>query len=137
MQEANAALPEVRRLLVEARAAVAALRQEQQHLDDLRIVYGPDAGSEGNQGVGEWRVHSQRHREAKTRFHQAMQEFADRGIEVKDVESGLIDFYALRGKELVYLCWKEGEGSVRTWHSLQGGFAARKPVGNLVDWRRA
>lgn len=50
------------------------------------------------------------------------------GIEIKDLATGLIDFYAKRGADTVFLCWKKGEREVAFWHTLQGGFAGRKPV---------
>ena len=50
------------------------------------------------------------------------------GIEIKDLAAGLIDFYAKRGADTVFLCWKKGEREVGFWHTLQGGFAGRKPV---------
>ena len=50
------------------------------------------------------------------------------GIEIKDIAAGLVDFYAKRGNEVVFLCWKKGEREVGFWHTLQGGFAGRKPM---------
>ena len=50
------------------------------------------------------------------------------GIEIKDISTGLIDFYAKRRNEVVFLCWKKGEREVGFWHTLQGGFAGRKPM---------
>lgn len=50
------------------------------------------------------------------------------GIEVKDVHTGLLDFYAKRGGEVVYLCWRRGEREVGFWHTLQGGFSGRKTI---------
>ena len=51
-----------------------------------------------------------------------------RGIEIKDLSSGLVDFYALREGELVYLCWKEGESRIQWWHPVAGGFTTRKKL---------
>jgi hypothetical protein len=48
------------------------------------------------------------------------------GIEVKDLDMGLIDFPAMRFNEPVYLCWKLGEPEVLYWHGLQEGYAGRK-----------
>ncbi|MCL4519518.1 MAG: DUF2203 domain-containing protein [Thaumarchaeota archaeon] len=48
------------------------------------------------------------------------------GIEVKDLDSGLIDFPAMRFHEMVYLCWKLGEGEVLYWHGVSEGFKGRK-----------
>jgi hypothetical protein len=52
----------------------------------------------------------------------------DLGCLVKDLESGLVDFYALREGEVVFLCWQFGEPAVTHWHSLDGGFAGREPI---------
>ena len=51
-----------------------------------------------------------------------------RGIEIKDLDTGLCDFYALRDGREVYLCWRFGEPAVLFWHELHTGFAGRLPV---------
>jgi len=50
------------------------------------------------------------------------------GIEVKDPERGLVDFYSERDGEVVYLCFLLGEPDIAFWHSLAGGFAGRRPL---------
>lgn len=50
------------------------------------------------------------------------------GVEVKDPERGLIDFYSEREGEVVYLCYVLGEPGLRYWHSLADGFAGRQPL---------
>jgi hypothetical protein len=52
------------------------------------------------------------------------------GILVKDLDRGLLDFYALQGDRLVFLCWVLGETEVAHWHTLDGGFAGRRPLGS-------
>ena len=47
---------------------------------------------------------------------------------VKDLDQGLVDFLARRGREQVFLCWRLGEPEIRYWHRLQDGFANRKPL---------
>jgi hypothetical protein len=56
-------------------------------------------------------------------------EIARFGVEVKDVDQGLIDFRTKqRGRE-VYLCWKLGEGDrISYWHDLETGFGGRKLI---------
>jgi len=51
-----------------------------------------------------------------------------RGCLVKDIARGLVDFYALSGDRLIFLCWQLGERSVEHWHTLEGGFAGRQPL---------
>ena len=52
----------------------------------------------------------------------------ERGAVVKDLQQGLIDFYALSGDRLIFLCWRLGESEVAHWHTLEGGFASRQPL---------
>lgn len=50
------------------------------------------------------------------------------GCLVKDLEAGLVDFYAVQDDEPVFLCWQFGEPAVTHWHGLEEGFAGRRPV---------
>ena len=47
---------------------------------------------------------------------------------VKDPESGLVDFPALRDGDEVLLCWQVGEEEIGYWHSLEEGFAGRREL---------
>ena len=51
-----------------------------------------------------------------------------RGCLIKDLDRGLVDFYALSGDRLIFLCWQVGESEVGHWHTLEGGFSARQPL---------
>jgi hypothetical protein len=50
------------------------------------------------------------------------------GIEVKDIERGLIDFRHQREGRDVYLCWMLGEQDIAWWHPVETGFAGRQPL---------
>jgi hypothetical protein len=50
------------------------------------------------------------------------------GCLVKDLERGLVDFYALEDDEPVFLCWQYGEPAVTHWHAVDEGFAGRKLI---------
>jgi hypothetical protein len=50
------------------------------------------------------------------------------GCLVKDLDSGLVDWFARRDGRDVFLCWRYGESEVRFWHELEAGFAGRRPV---------
>ena len=55
------------------------------------------------------------------------------GCLVKDIDDGVVDWYATRGDREVLLCWKLGEKEVAYWHDLDAGFAARRPISELFD----
>jgi hypothetical protein len=66
--------------------------------------------------------------EAFDRVKTAIERIQTHGVLVKDVNSGLLDFPAVRQGEVVFLCWRVGEPSVAFWHSIDGGFAGRQPL---------
>jgi hypothetical protein len=50
------------------------------------------------------------------------------GVQVKDIDKGLLDFPCKLDGETVLLCWKMGESTISHWHTLEGGFVSRKPI---------
>jgi hypothetical protein len=53
-------------------------------------------------------------------------ELDELGVELKDPDTGLIDFRARRQGRIVYLCWRLGEERIEWWHELDTGFAGRQ-----------
>lgn len=53
------------------------------------------------------------------------------GVLVKDLDTGLIDFPALRNGDEVYLCWRLDEDGIGWWHEIEAGFAGRRPIDEL------
>jgi hypothetical protein len=61
-----------------------------------------------------------------------MKGLEERGILVKGIDQGLVDFPHIRDKgEEVYLCWKLGENDILSWHRLDEGVAGRKGLSEL------
>jgi len=58
----------------------------------------------------------------------AVERVNDLGCLVKDLELGLVDFYAMQEGEPVLLCWQFGEPAITHWHGVDEGYAARKPL---------
>jgi hypothetical protein len=50
------------------------------------------------------------------------------GVQLKDLEKGLLDFPCSIDGKTVLLCWKLGEKEIGFWHSPEDGFAGRKPL---------
>jgi hypothetical protein len=57
-----------------------------------------------------------------------VRELTDLGVQVKDLDTGLVDFPSFRDGEEVLLCWQLGEDEIAWWHTLDGGFAGRRPL---------
>jgi hypothetical protein len=121
--EANKALRQVRPLaerMSRLRARLAELEDEQREV--VRIVAGNGSG----EGVGDARTPE------FAKLARELQEVLDGlaliGVQVKDVDTGLLDFPAVREGEPVLLCWRVGEPAVEWWHGLDDGFAGRRPI---------
>lgn len=57
-----------------------------------------------------------------------IQHFQQTGIELKDIETGLVDFPSMFEGQEVLLCWKQGEDKIRYYHGKEDGFAGRRPI---------
>ena len=55
----------------------------------------------------------------------------DTGAQIKDIDTGLLDFSALKDGREVYLCWQYGEGEIAFWHEMDAGYAGRRPIDNF------
>jgi hypothetical protein len=54
------------------------------------------------------------------------------GVQVKDLDIGLLDFPCVVDDEIVLLCWKYGEEKIEYWHGLEEGFRGRKPIDERI-----
>jgi hypothetical protein len=59
----------------------------------------------------------------------ALEELSDRGVVLRDLEKGLVDFPSRRPSgRVVLLCWYLGEDDLAWWHLPEDGFAGRRPL---------
>ena len=62
----------------------------------------------------------------------AVAEIDATGVQVKDLDIGLLDFPCIVGEEVILLCWKLGEKGIKHWHGTEEGFAGRKPIDERI-----
>ena len=121
LDEANAALPRVRgtlHLLREIRRRIIA-KQARVDIEEMTSGGRRTAAIDG--------LLKEISEEAES-FHRSMESMQSLGCELKDLERGLIDFYAMRGNDVVYLCWMDGEDKIAWWHPLDTGAKGRLPI---------
>ena len=126
-QEANETLAVLRPLverLVEGRRSVAGLRAQ---LESVRSTVAGNGGRLDPAAVNVVRVAAAA---AAADLAAIVEEIHGLGVQVKDLDSGLVDFPAEHPEsgETVLLCWRLGEESVAFWHGVDEGFAGRKPL---------
>jgi len=115
LEEARAQLPWVAGKLEALRDARARLTDEQAR---RALANGSPTNGGGHPGklVGE----------AFVELQNGIAAFDARGIVLRDLDSGLIDFPSLRDGREVYLCWIGGEADIEFWHELDAGYAGRQ-----------
>mgnify|MGYP001609171373 CR=1 FL=1 len=115
LQELFTAVLEMRERVVQAMSAMR----------DLSIRARSNGGGTADRELAE------REKEL-TRLNEALQERLEqvnrRGIVVRDIDRGLVDFPALREGREIHLCWLLGEDRIGFWHEPDAGFAGRKPL---------
>ncbi len=124
-EEANAALEQVRplveQMVAHRRAHVEALERQEELEGRIRGNGGGIPPAELAEAAAEVA------RQARA-LARAVDDIVELGVEVKDLDEGLVDFPALHRGETVLLCWQLGEDEVGYWHSPQDGFAGRRPL---------
>lgn len=84
-------------------------------------------------GNGGGAVPTQALADARIRVQDIMTEIDRRGIQIKDVRRGLVDFpHMMEGRE-VFLCWVLGEDTISYWHELAAGYAGRQRIEESHD----
>jgi hypothetical protein len=133
VSEVEALIPALERIFVQMLQLRAGLRALGQKLE--RAGVKPGRAGEDVQAEPEVEAGPPAVRQAKAVFRgldEALADEVDRiralGGEVKDLELGLVDFPSTRNGEEILLCWKLGEKSIGYWHSVDGGFASRRPI---------
>jgi hypothetical protein len=124
-QEANDALAEVRplaeRLVGHRRRLLAATAKRAGLVAQIQGNGGGITPSD----LSELEVEIE---EQSTRLQECIGRLDELGVQVKDLDAGLVDFPSVREGEEVLLCWRVGEDAVEFWHGLDEGFAGRKPL---------
>jgi len=124
--EAQTLLPVVEALLRRAQAAgvrAGELAQEMQQLSQRIFLAG---GMHVDVAVAARR--RAEHDKAVQDAKDTLAEIDSIGVQVKDLEQGLLDFPSVIDGKQVLLCWKLGEPAITHWHTEEEGFAGRKPL---------
>jgi len=118
LPEANEALVSIRPWMDE----IQTIRSEiLVHQPEIWSVMEKSAGNGGNPTLS---------RLVKTfdRLDALIHNIQDTGVIIKDINTGLLDFPAIKDEREVYLCWKHGEGDIAYWHEIEDGFAGRQSI---------
>lgn len=126
LDEAQSLLPVLESLLKRAIES----RQEAEKVENIltevvRRIYFSGGMNVDVAGVirmrAEMDVHLQKVRES-------VAEIDSIGVQVRDLDSGLLDFPCRLDDEVILLCWRMGETAIEHWHTQEAGIKGRQPV---------
>lgn len=126
VEDANQALPEVRRLvgrIVEIMPTLPDMH-EAVRIAELKSKR-PGAGESEEERLAQ-SVASLRSAEMAVAV--ALRSLEAMNVTLKDATSGLVDFLGERDGEVVELCWRLGEDRVASWHRIGDGYPGRQPL---------
>ena len=123
LEEALRLLPVVRQLLSEIRSAKDEVVGRSAALEELLSRTGGNGHLAGQVDGARAAVQT-----AMTELQRLVGELEEMGVELKDIDEGLIDFRSMRDGRVVYLCWRQGEDTISYWHELDTGFGGRQPL---------
>ena len=82
--------------------------------------------------VVHWAARKAQRDKSLQRVKDAMAEIDAIGVQVKDLDIGLLDFPCEVDGQTILLCWKLGEKAITHWHGVSEGFGGRKPVDQRI-----
>jgi len=130
LDQANALLPVLKTLLKRAMDAKKLIEAIEKEFQDLRHRILMSGGMTVDVPA------LSRRRNERDKIIQetkdALAEIHSIGVQVKDLDMGLLDFPCVVEEEVVLLCWKVGEEKIGFWHGQEEGFQGRKPIDERI-----
>jgi hypothetical protein len=126
LEEAQSLLPLLESLLKRAIESKRAAEEVETAIAELgRKIYLAGGMRVDVAAAGKQRTELQEHLE---RVRESIAEIDAIGVQVKDVETGLLDFPCRVDDQTVLLCWRMGETAIEHWHTVEDGFKGRRPL---------
>ncbi len=124
--EAEELLPAIADALLRARRLRDEWQEAEAHLERQKRRIAQAGGSSVNLN----RVHAfwDQRKISLERLKEMVESITGLGVQLKDLDLGLIDFPTRYEGRDVLLCWKLGEAAILAWHDLESGYAGRQPI---------
>ena len=126
LEEAQSLLPVVESLLKRASEGKQSAEEVESGLSDLaRRIYLSGGMRVDVAAVSRQRAEMEAHLQL---VRESLAEIDSIGVQVKDIDGGLLDFPCRLDDQVVLLCWRMGESAIEHWHTMESGFQGRQPL---------
>lgn len=135
IDEAQSLLPVLESLLKRAIEGKQAAEEVESGLSDLaRRIYISGGMRVDSGAVLKQRAEMEAHLKLA---RESIAEIDAIGVQVKDLDEGLLDFPYRLEDQVVLLCWRMGEPAIEYWHTVEAGFKGRQPLDERFRRRSA
>jgi hypothetical protein len=122
VEEARALVPQLRSLMATIQVEQIRLQEEIVQLNELSPAmqengYAAQAAKHESMILG-----------LSESIREKLDQFEELGIDVKDIENGIVDFPSERDGRIILLCWQVDEETVMYWHEVEDGFRGRQAL---------
>ena len=128
IQEASALIPRLEELLEELLFKKKKMQQKHDQLLVLDLIAGERISDYRSQDGKEYLEKSAELESLILSFEEDIMKINETGCFLRDLDKGVVDFFYVHNRQLVYLCWKKGEKKINYYHDLDNGDRHRKPL---------
>ncbi|MBB6671562.1 DUF2203 domain-containing protein [Cohnella nanjingensis] len=125
--EADAMLPELNEDLNRLQTLMRQFEERCRDLQSRKAAYAPPAGQSAG-GDDPFFVEEGQLDFMRVEADLLIANFARKGVLLKMIEPGLIDFPAIVDGQDALICWRQGETRVTHYHGWHDGYQNRKPL---------
>jgi len=136
VEEANATIPFLQGALETLQKRVKEIVRLKRQLEVLALICGAKLSHE-NQDFVEFTDKTSLYHQLIGEADSVIREIRAKGCLLRDVHTGIVDFYSRHQGRVVYLCWRKGETEVLYWHPLGEGYGKRRLLakGSAIEGR--
>ena len=131
VQEANSVVPKIAGIFDEITGLNKRMEEINSDIESLLSIWGDELFDKENSDNAYYDTKVKERNFLAKEIHEKMHQIQETGAVVKDIKKGLVDFYFIADKGLVFLCWKPGESEILFWHSIENGYPGRRPISEL------
>jgi hypothetical protein len=128
VDEANRLIPKIKDSFDDVfvlRKKISFVKNEMNWINDF---WGKDLNDSDNADQDRYRQMEDELEKMHARMLSKVEKIESFGCIVKDIDTGLVDFYSIVNGDLAFLCWKYGEREIKHWHEIENGFGGRRPL---------
>ena len=128
VEEASRRLPLVKVIVQDIVDLYCDIHERRERLNRIRQLPGASHRNEDSLYSEELRQTETEIEKDIERLEAFVDELRELGGELKDFQTGLVDFLTRVDGREVYLCWRLGEDEIEFWHELDAGVSGRQSL---------